>query len=66
MESERPAKEIVDPEIAKNNNRNVPVYTEGKVTGSKTMSMAQNFAFLMANHNKHGGGNKSHNFKEAK
>ena len=40
MESERPAKEIVDPEVAKNNNHNVPVYTEGKVTGSKTMSMA--------------------------
>ena len=39
--------------------------TEGKVTGSKAVS-AVDFAFLMQQHKKHGGANKSTNFKEAK
>ena len=39
--------------------------TEGKVTGSNAVSSAD-FAFLMQQHAKHGGKNKSNNFKESK
>lgn len=65
-ETQRPAKKIVDPNIQKIDNRSVPVMTEGKITGGNAMTMAQQFAFLMQKNAKHGGGNKSHNFKEAK
>ena len=40
MESDRPVKPVVDPEIQQINNHNVPVYTEGKVTGGAKMSVA--------------------------
>tara|TARA_B110000503_G_C6803938_1_gene272272 strand:+ start:164 stop:367 length:204 start_codon:yes stop_codon:yes gene_type:complete len=39
--------------------------TEGKVTGSNAVSNVD-FAFLMQQHKKHGGGNKSTNHKEMK
>ena len=39
--------------------------TEGKVTGSAAVSNVD-FAFLMQQHKKHGGSNKSNNHKEAK
>eukprot|EP00355_Strombidium_rassoulzadegani_P008263 CAMPEP_0168618310 /NCGR_PEP_ID=MMETSP0449_2-20121227/6006_1 /TAXON_ID=1082188 /ORGANISM="Strombidium rassoulzadegani, Strain ras09" /LENGTH=119 /DNA_ID=CAMNT_0008659181 /DNA_START=101 /DNA_END=460 /DNA_ORIENTATION=+ len=51
--------------IEKINNRSQPVMTVGKVSGSAAIG-AIDFASLMAAHKKHGGANKSHNYKEAK
>ena len=51
--------------LEKINNKQVPVAITGKVTGSKAVSAAD-FSFLMQAHAKHGGKNKSNNFKEAK
>ena len=54
-----------EPNIPKNENKNVPVYTEGAVSGSAAIS-ATDFAMLMQMNKKHKGQNKSHNHKEAK
>ena len=51
--------------LDKIDNKSVPVMTSGKVSGSAAVSGAD-FAFLMQQHKKHGGKNKSANFKEAK
>ena len=64
-------KQVENKKIAKaegleqNNNRQQPVMTEGKVSGSAKISAAD-FAFLMQKANKHGKGSKSNNYKEAK
>ena len=51
--------------IERIDNHSVPVMTSGMVSGSAAVAKID-FAGLMAAHKKHGGKNKSNNYKEAK
>ena len=67
MESQpdRPVKLDKDEDIERIDNKSKPVNTMGKVSGSAKVGNID-FAAMMRASQKHGGQNKSHNFKEAK